>query len=187
MHVLVLDGYNIIHAIPELVRRLDQSLEEARRALIERCRAYQSRSRTVAHTYVVFDGHEAAGGSRRQHEPGVTIVFTSQEDEADEEILRLLRRPRGTQRFTIVSNDTYVFNNARAHGARVMPAAEFWSLANPLQPRARPQPEASEKPLSAQDARRITEEYRRHLERGVRRPLRLSVETPQPGQQGSGP
>ena len=39
MKVLILDAYNVIHAIPELERELDRSLEAARNALITRCQA----------------------------------------------------------------------------------------------------------------------------------------------------
>ena len=62
MTTIIVDGYNVIHAVPALARRLDQSLEAAREALLEACRAYRARRGDIARLYVVFDGDEAVGG-----------------------------------------------------------------------------------------------------------------------------
>jgi len=166
MVTLVLDGYNVIHAVPELARHLDQSLEDAREALVRFCQAYRSRRGDVAQLVVVFDGDEQYARGPEAERGGVTVLFTRRQEEADERILQLVRADGGRSRFVIVSNDTYVFNNARAHGARVIPVSEFYAQlrrANPLRHPARP--EVPDKPaLSPFDARRITDDYRKHLE-----------------------
>ena len=43
MVTVILDGYNVIHALPALERQLDRGLEAAREALVSLCRSYQSR------------------------------------------------------------------------------------------------------------------------------------------------
>ena len=97
---------------------------------------------------------------------GVTVIFTPRQEEADERILELIRTDRGRHRFVIVSNDTYVFNNARSHGARVRSVAEFDAWARRPAASREPKRAGEEKPpLSPREADRITDAYRRHLER----------------------
>ena len=164
MLTLILDGYNVIHAVPQLAKRLDQSLEAARQALIEFCADYRARRGDVAQLYIVFDGDEAYAGPG-QSRLGVTVLFSRRGEEADERILGLIRSGDGRSRFVIVSDDTYIFNNARAHGARVMPVRDFYAQRraadSPRQDRLGP-PEKI--PLPSIEAQRITDEYREHLE-----------------------
>ena len=123
MRVLILDGYNVIHAIPELERALDRSLEAAREALIGRCCAYQANRGDAQEIYIVFDGRETDDQAPTKRGPRVTVLFTPRKEEADDRILRLIKDAKGRTEFVIVSNDTYVFNNARAHGARAAASA----------------------------------------------------------------
>ena len=72
------------------------------------------------------------------------------------------RRP---SRCVVVSNDNEVYNNARAHGARVISVQEFSQPARSVKtPRGRSRHEAGKRTLSIPDALRITDEYRKHLE-----------------------
>ena len=165
MVTVVLDGYNVIHAVPELARQLDRSLEAAREALVSLCQAYQARHGDVKRMYVVFDGDQAFASGLQTGRSGVTVLFTQRQEEADDRILSLIRADGGRSRFVIVSNDIYVFNNARVHGARVMPVSEFYAQLRPAHAARPARPDAEDKTgLSAFDARRITEEYRKHLE-----------------------
>ena len=185
MMTLVLDGYNVIHAVPELARELDRGLEAARTALVRLCRDYRARRGDIERLYVVFDGDEAyARGPQADRagiilageevsataglptdRGGVTVLFTRRQEEADERILQLVRADGGRSRFLIVSNDTYIFNNARVHGARIMPVQEFYAQLRPAKPSTPTRPGAADHPtLSGSDERRITDEYRKHLE-----------------------
>lgn len=162
---VVVDGYNVIHAVPELARHLDRSLEASREALVALCRAYHARRGDVQGVYVVFDGNQEEPSDSPMNRGGVTVLFTQREEEADDRILRLIRADQGRSRFLIVSNDTYVYNNARAHSVSVMPVGEFYAQLRPaVSPRAE-RPEPPEKStLPPRDARKITEEYRRFLD-----------------------
>ena len=190
MRVLILDGYNVIHAIPELERQLDRSLEAAREALIGHCCAYQASRGDVQEIYVVFDGRETDEQAPTRRQPRVTVMFTPKREEADDRILHLIKTAQGRTEFVIVSNDTYVFNNARAHGARVIPAAEWYRWVQPKpaapartrRPAERPpsrwprsagrggRPARGERKstLSPRAAREITDAYQQELERRAR-------------------
>ncbi|MBI4341243.1 MAG: NYN domain-containing protein [Candidatus Omnitrophica bacterium] len=165
MITVVLDGYNVIHAIPALARELDRSLQAAREALVRLCREYRARRGDVGRLYVVFDGADAEGGGPREDQHGVTVLFTRHGEEADERIVRLIREG-GRSRFVVVSNDAQIANNARAHGARTMSGQEFYGQMKPARiPRTRRLAAAEKSPLPAREAERVTEEYRKHLER----------------------
>jgi predicted RNA-binding protein with PIN domain len=165
MVTLVLDGYNVIHAVPELACKLDQSLEAARQALVELCLAYRARRGDIGRLSIVFDGDQAYAQGPEMDRGDVTVLFSQRGEEADEWILRLIRADAGRSRFLIVSNDTYIFNNARAHGARVMPVSEFYAQLRPARAARSARPDVTEKlALSAIEAQRITEEYRKHLQ-----------------------
>lgn len=164
MLTLILDGYNVIHAVPELAKRLDQSLEAGRQGLIEFCVAYKARRGDVAQLYIVFDGDEAYAGAG-QGGAGISVLFSRRGEEADERILSLIRTDGGRSRFVIVSNDTYIFNNARAHGARVISVRDFYAQRRAADAPRQDRIELPEKaPLSSGEAKRITDEYRKHLE-----------------------
>ncbi len=165
MITVVLDGYNVIHALPELERQLDRSLEAARAALMSLCAAYKARRGDITQLYVVFDGREEHGGGLVEHPRGVTVLFSRKPEDADERILRLIRAAGRRGRFVVVSNDNEIANNARALGAQVISAAQFHAQLKPARSARRAGAAADEKtPLSGRDSARITEEYRKHLE-----------------------
>ena len=166
--ILLLDGYNVIHAVPEFARQLDRSLEAARAALINFCKAYRARRGDLEQLYVVFDGADIDVGWPQADHGGITVVFTQRHEEADERILNVIRAKTGRCQFVVVSNDTHVFNNARVHGARAISVEEFYAQARrPRATRSTPQPVDDKPPLSTRDAQQITEEYRKHLERNT--------------------
>ncbi|MBI4004108.1 MAG: NYN domain-containing protein [Candidatus Omnitrophica bacterium] len=176
MITLILDGYNVIHAVPQLSRQLDRGLQPAREALVRLCEAYRARRGDIGHIYVVFDGRDDEfAGASEQPRGRVTLCFTRAPEEADQRILRLIEAER-PGRCVVVSNDNEVFNNARAYGARVISAQEFVQQMQPARPvkasRARPRHDPEKPMLSVPDAQRITDEYRRHLE-GKTRSRRL--------------
>ena len=167
MVTVLLDGYNVIYAVPELSRHMDRSLQSAREALVRLCQEYRRRRGDIGRLYVVFDGRDAyaSGAPEPHHEGRVTVCFTHQPEEADERILRLIESEKGRSRCVVVSNDNEVVNNARAFGARVLSVQTFYEqtrLANARQPAPCAIPGKAILPSHA--AQRITEEYRKHLE-----------------------
>ena len=165
MVTVILDGYNVIHAVSALARELDRSLEAARAALISLCTAYRARCGDVGRLYVVFDGRDVEDDVTREQARGVTVLFSRKPEEADERILSLIRAEGRRGRFVVVSNDNQIANNARALGAQVVSAAQFNGQTKPARAaRSTPHTVVEKMPLSTRDAQRITEEYRKSLE-----------------------
>jgi len=162
---LIVDGYNVIHAVPELERQLDRSLEAAREGLVGLCREYRARRGDAGRVWVVFDGSAEYPSGLHSDRGGVRVVFTQEGEEADERILRLVRDDQGRSEFLVVSNDTQIVNNARGLGARVISGPTFYRQARPARaPRSTPSATGERAGLSADEAQRITEEYRKRLE-----------------------
>jgi predicted RNA-binding protein with PIN domain len=87
---LVVDGYNIIHAWPDLAAALrTDSLEEARRRLLVRLAEY--RATTGDEVLVVFDARFRARGSPdREMVEGIEVRYGSARESADHVIERLM-------------------------------------------------------------------------------------------------
>jgi predicted RNA-binding protein with PIN domain len=87
---LVVDGYNILHAWPDLARAMrTESLEEARRRLVTRLAEY--RAMTGNEVLVVFDARRRSAGSLdREMVEGVEIRYGSAHESADHVIERLM-------------------------------------------------------------------------------------------------
>lgn len=164
MVTVLVDGYNVIHAIPPLARQMDRSLDAARAALVALCQGYRTRRGDVERLVVVFDGRGADDAWGRQEREGVTVLFARRPEEADDRILSLIRAG-GRSRFVVVSNDTVVSNNARALGAQVIRVAEFAGRQTPSRGPRTARPAADHKiPLSTSESDRITADYLKHLE-----------------------
>ncbi|MFD0590884.1 NYN domain-containing protein [Paenibacillus sp. GCM10027627] len=85
--VLLVDGYNIIGAWPELEKLKEHDLEDARDKLLDMLADYQGF--TGMGVYVIFDAHQVPGlgATFKQHK--LTIVYTKEKETADECIERL--------------------------------------------------------------------------------------------------
>ena len=102
---LVVDGYNMIGAWPELRRLKAFDLSAARDRLIDILNEYAvySGKRVV----LVFDAHQVAGGMGRDTIDNVLVLFTEKEETADECIERLvgeLRQPHRRRLFVATSD-----------------------------------------------------------------------------------
>ena len=125
MHILIIDGYNAIHKIPEIEDLLDSSLEEARSAITALAKEYQRKIGGIAETIVVFDGKDEYSGL---HFNKPSQVF-SKTGEGDRKIIRLAQNKSGAFHVIVVSDDNYVGNGSRAAGATVITVAEFLAVA----------------------------------------------------------
>lgn len=82
--VLLVDGYNVIGAWPELARLKAGDLESARNQLVEWMAEYQSY--TGYRVIVVFDAQYVRAKERKYKKNKVEIVFTKEDETADEYI-----------------------------------------------------------------------------------------------------
>ena len=118
----LLDGYNVIHKMPQLA---DKTLERARRGLIrliESARPQGSRRNAVT---VVFDG-KAGVWSPEEQSGEVKIIFTKDET-ADEKIKRMVDASRRRTQMTVVTDDREIRYYVSALGASVLGVEAFCS------------------------------------------------------------
>lgn len=87
--VLLVDGYNMIGAWPELASLKSEKLEDARDALLDMLSDYQSYAGLVL--IVVFDAFRVSGtGAEYRHKKKMKVVYTRERETADECIERLV-------------------------------------------------------------------------------------------------
>ncbi|HLS20892.1 MAG TPA: NYN domain-containing protein [Bacillota bacterium] len=99
MVILVIDGYNIIGAWEELKRLKEISIGEARDRLIELMADYQSVSGQKV--IIVFDAYHVPGIETRETTFDLQIIYTRENETADECIERLVP--------TLMNVDTKVY------------------------------------------------------------------------------
>lgn len=106
MNILIVDGYNIIGAWPELITLKNKDLGAARDALVEKMAEYQAY--TGFRVIVVFDAHYVQGNEKKYHNYKVEVIFTKENESADERIEKLasLLNNRKTQIHVATSDYT---------------------------------------------------------------------------------
>jgi uncharacterized protein len=94
--VLLVDGYNMIGAWPELAKLSEINLQEARDRLLERLANYQAFSgrRVIA----VFDAYRVPGLGKVYEQGKVELYFTKEKETADEAIERFVGQLRQRRR-----------------------------------------------------------------------------------------
>ena len=121
--MILLDGYNVIHANPDLQRFMHSgNLEQAREELVRRIAVFRFTGNWGAPA-IVFDGDKGLPNGTL---PGVRIQFSRSPQKADELIERLLANSR-TRKNLVISSDRKVQHYARLHGADYWSASEFWA------------------------------------------------------------
>jgi predicted RNA-binding protein with PIN domain len=113
----IIDGYNVIHAAPELKRVLNQSgIEQARGALLNAVAGFAEKKNCSC--IVVFDGVVDA-----EHvTPRVRAV--SSRDRSADDVIRDESRRNG-KNLAVVSNDLAIIHTARVNMATVVPSKAF--------------------------------------------------------------
>ncbi|OIO81463.1 MAG: hypothetical protein COW11_01395 [Candidatus Omnitrophica bacterium CG12_big_fil_rev_8_21_14_0_65_43_15] len=118
------DGYNIIYKIARLEKKLDNSLEAARLALVSMVKAHSAKGNEYI---VVFEGKDEHSGLYQQQTGGaIKVVFTRTHEEADNRIITILKNAKDASDISVVSDDNYVRNHAKAFGALSISAREFF-------------------------------------------------------------
>lgn len=87
---IVVDGYNVLYAWPELAKLKDKGLEHARDRLVDILADYSGISGD--RVLVVFDAYQVRGfsGARYEEVNGVQVFYTREEETADAMIERLV-------------------------------------------------------------------------------------------------
>ncbi len=160
----ILDGYNIIHKSPAFEKLLSRSLEEARRGLIGFCKTLLQTRGDVAKITIVFDGKSDVF-SPDESVGRLEVIYTMTGEEADDRIVDYLRQTQ--PRFaSIVSDDNYVCNSARAFKVKSTSVANFLGLSRKETSqgkRRNAKSNLSGKQISSQQSNDITQAYAEYL------------------------
>ncbi|WP_053361304.1 NYN domain-containing protein [Bacillus sp. FJAT-27251] len=87
MDILLVDGYNIIGAWPELRALKNKDLASARDLLVEKMAEYQAY--TGYRVIVVFDAYYVQGTEKKLKNHKVEVIFTRENETADERIEKM--------------------------------------------------------------------------------------------------
>lgn len=125
--IWIMDGHNMIFAIPGLERlQVSDRREEARAGLTDRLRRFAiARGEKVL---VVFDGNQMLSNPDAVRSPLFEVVYSRRgEGVADDRILHEARRchERGLA-VTVVTNDVQTLARDLPRGVRHLGVAEFW-------------------------------------------------------------
>lgn len=123
-HILIVDGYNMIGAWPELQKLKDVSLEHARDKLVDMLADYQAF--TGRRVIVVFDAHQVPGLGGKYKQNLVEIRFTREKETADEVIERLVAELSARRTQIYVATSDFVEQSVTfGQGALRVPAGEL--------------------------------------------------------------
>jgi predicted RNA-binding protein with PIN domain len=101
---LIVDGYNIIFAWPELSALKDVKLEDARDLLVSILADYAAMTRQKV--TVVFDSHRRPDAeASRQTVSGVEVVYSGRKTSADHVIEKLLFEAKSSDEVTVATSD----------------------------------------------------------------------------------
>ena len=104
MERLIVDGYNIIFAWPDLAAVKDVNLQDAREMLIATLADYAAMTRQKV--TVVFDSHRRPDAeASEQTISGVEVVYSGRKTSADHVIERLLFEARAGDEVTVATSD----------------------------------------------------------------------------------
>lgn len=159
--IWILDGYNVIHAIPTLEKKLEVSLQAARDQLISMCEKLQENRGDFPKIYIVFDGNSAFRDLSSYKTPSLEVIFTETREDADDRIIELLETRFSNKRVGVISNDNYVMNHARVFKAKKMSVLEFFELCQKTSHEG--VTKKTKHTLSSEEAQDITKEYGSYL------------------------
>jgi predicted RNA-binding protein with PIN domain len=120
LHLLI-DGYNLLHQIPELSFLMQEDPEDARESLLEKLRTYQ---RIKRHKItVVFDAWGGEEPRSEVNKKGIRVVFTAPGETADDYIKRLASKER--ERAIVVTSDRAIRSFVETQGAISISSRDF--------------------------------------------------------------
>jgi predicted RNA-binding protein with PIN domain len=121
---LIVDGYNIIGAWPELQKLKDTDMEEARNKLIHMLAEYQSFSGMKV--YLVFDAYKVPGLGKKYLQSMLRVLYTKEKETADELIEKLVTNLIGRRKQIYVATSDMIEQHVIfGKGALRLPAGEL--------------------------------------------------------------
>ncbi len=123
---IIVDGYNVIFAWPDLAEAARSDLDAARRALCDRLSSYAGF--TKCRLVVVFDGYKLKGnpGEKRQLN-NIQVVYTKEGESADRYIEELAAEIGSNYQVRVASSDALVQLSSLRSGVLRVSARELQS------------------------------------------------------------
>ncbi|HYY45996.1 MAG TPA: NYN domain-containing protein [Candidatus Angelobacter sp.] len=122
MDRLIVDGYNMIFAWPELAALKDVKLEDARDLLVAMLADYAAM--TQQRVTVVFDSHRRADAeASEQMISGVQVLYSGRKTSADHVIEKLLFEARPGDEVTVATSDALQRDLALGREVKTVSAA----------------------------------------------------------------
>ncbi len=121
---LLVDGYNIIYAWPDLHELAEASIDGARQRLMDILCNYQGYTGCIL--ILVFDAYKVEGGlgqAIRYH--NINVVYTKEAETADQYIEKLAHRMGRNRQVTVATSDGLEQLIIRGQGCRLMSALDL--------------------------------------------------------------
>jgi predicted RNA-binding protein with PIN domain len=138
--ILIVDGYNLIHAAPHRFQKMTK-LENRRSHLLKIINS--SGSLPYDKIIVVFDGQLSNLPNVKESEGKVVEIYSGKHQEADQVIQELIRKESQNSQLKIVSSDHKIRNTARDHLVQVISSQQFWQSLSPTEQKKRGTSEGS--------------------------------------------
>ncbi len=122
MKKIIVDGYNLIHAIPELKNKLSHDLEAARNDLLNLLIRYRNKKKV--NITVIFDGRPGSIEDQEMKK-GLKVQFSQAPEKADQVIKRMIDKIEGEKGVMVVSSDREIFDYAKVCGLARIKSGEF--------------------------------------------------------------
>lgn len=162
MKALIVDGYNVIHRVPEFQASLRVSLEAAREALLRYCGRWRDTRGDFTELHVVFDGDSSVNWQDNRTVRGVQVTYTRTKEDADDRIRRMLEVSPPSRKCVVVTDDNELAAAVRSRCGGLMSATEFANVLVKHGRSARVEPkDESKRPLAPEDEQRINAELRK--------------------------
>ena len=125
--LLIVDGYNIINAWPNLIKLKNESFEHARDRLLDIMSDYSGLTGILV--IVVFDAHLVKKGTGHKESLGkLQVIFTQEGETADSCIERLVSELPREIRVTVATSDWAQQRLVMGQGALRLSAREFLNI-----------------------------------------------------------
>lgn len=162
--VVIVDGYNMIGAWPELQKLKDVSLEQARDRLIDMLADYQAYKGIPV--YVVFDAYKVPGIGGTYSQSRIEVLYTKEKETADERIERLVAELKGRRvQIYVATSDSVEQHVIFGQGAFRLPARELLIAIRQIRKEIRAKIEETTAPAKNTFDSKLTDELRQLFEK----------------------
>jgi len=119
---LIIDGYNLLHQIPELARMVNRDREGARHCLVRQIET--AACHMAEKTVIVFDGRES-GSDATLTSKYIQVVYSPGHMSADTVIERMVFEARNPLDIMVITSDSAERTAVSSAGALTMSCREF--------------------------------------------------------------